>query len=509
MPVNTACPACRAAFVVNDALLGKKVRCKHCQRPFTVTEGDGATGPSPATAEKGRGPRAGGPKRAVPGAAKGSAKVWIFLGLGLLLVGGGVTLVLLLTRSGGDGKDGPGGPGKSGDPAAAIVKRLDLPHPPAEVHKVFVPRPGGDTVVVALRKDSFERPIRFDRWSLASGQKLSSTDLAHLNYRFVFDVAPDGGLVAVDQHGKVTLWSLMENRAVVKEWHPKYRRREEGGRHTDVPLLWVSFLDQSRVLVTYQDGAADVWTIPQLQAGKLVDLVRPQGGVDLKYQAGFHLQFRIPLSFTLSADRRLYAHWNGEGYSIYDTHTRKPRARTADPGLAAGEKIVGGRGIAFSPDGSRLVSQLVVAPDPKQPRNTYDVLVCWDTTGGQRTMQVPVRLRGVRPFDYSIYAGVIWWGPKHVLLVDHAAWYLFDMEQGKFACTVAGDDEQRFAGRVIPGTADGHLWYTRPEKGKYHLRVYRLPEAEVRHLTPLAEEPPENIPLRLGLDRVSVAGFTK
>src|SRR5206468_2999301 len=36
MSIPTVCPHCGTSFVLNDALLGKKVRCKSCQQPFVV-----------------------------------------------------------------------------------------------------------------------------------------------------------------------------------------------------------------------------------------------------------------------------------------------------------------------------------------------------------------------------------------------------------------------------------------------------------------------------------------
>jgi hypothetical protein len=37
MPIKTCCPGCGASYTLEDQLLGRKARCKHCRQYFIIS----------------------------------------------------------------------------------------------------------------------------------------------------------------------------------------------------------------------------------------------------------------------------------------------------------------------------------------------------------------------------------------------------------------------------------------------------------------------------------------
>jgi predicted Zn finger-like uncharacterized protein len=443
MPLQTACPSCGSQFVVGEAQLGKKVRCKHCQNPFTVAAGAGEPPAAPPR------PRARKKRRAWV--------AWLWILLGLLLAGGVVTAVILMTRP----AVGPGGfPTGQGN---AVARRLDTPYLLRDVRAVVVPRGDPEFVVVEVFRRPPDPAFRLERWSLKTGQKVNEFDVAAIaGHASLLDASPDASLVLTNKGADdkaVSLWSIPEKKAVLRDWAPSTL----GGRPTGG---W--FLDSNRLLISRADGSAEVWTVPQMQSGRLAPPSQGRADAPGKF---FH-----PAHYcALSADRKLFACWNGDGYDLFDTHTGQQRGRTDPTGLTAapGERLERPFGTALSPDGKQLVAL------PRLDRgfgDAYDVLVHWDLDSGKvlgrcAFFSEEKKAEGKKKRTVGGF-GLTFCGPKHVaLLHSHQRCEIVSLEPLRLAghaatSSVAGD------GRVLPGT--GRLWYLLGNEAQHNAQVFAV-----------------------------------
>src|SRR5947209_274701 len=93
MTIAATCPGCGAAYNLNDAMEGKRVRCRDCQKGFLV-RGSGAGVADDGPDEPRRGRRDPDvrrrPRERPDGSGDAKVLLWVFGGLGfcVLLAGG-------------------------------------------------------------------------------------------------------------------------------------------------------------------------------------------------------------------------------------------------------------------------------------------------------------------------------------------------------------------------------------------------------------------------------------
>lgn len=166
---------------------------------------------------------------------------------------------------------------------------------------------------------------------------------------------------------------------------------------TNPNLIGIGFAGPDRLLTVHETSGFDVWQLPGMkrvcgQPG------RPPSSVPF---VGTNAFSQRPTNFSLAADGKTFAVFDGTGFSFYDTATAARKART--------EQVVQGLsanfyGAAFTADGSRFASLCTVY----QPQSVTALLV-WDAATGRRLTTTTIARGGSG-------TGLSWWGPNHVVL---------------------------------------------------------------------------------------------
>jgi DNA-directed RNA polymerase subunit RPC12/RpoP len=325
------------------------------------------------------------------------------------------------------------------------------------------------------------REQRFELWDVKAGTRVSTTPFGPqgLTTAEVQDLAPDGTTVLVSepfQAQKVSTFSLAANRYGVTGLDLSYARKAGLGPSREA-ARWVRFADDRRLLVLYNDGAADLVDPAKQETVKLTAAVTNARGdvVDGRLAPrAMSGSRRLLQNYGLSADGRLFARWVGGAFQVADT-----RAGTVRHALAVTGNPKDGhepQGVAFDPDGKFMVALLRVEYRRPGERHRDEMVFCrWDLTTGDLARQAALAIPEFSGGHHSLG----WWGPRHLFVSRGDRGYVLEADTGKYlgACEPHGS-----GARLLGLSSDGKLHYLAEAAAfnKAHLLAVDPPLADFR-----------------------------
>jgi predicted Zn finger-like uncharacterized protein len=536
MPVKTACPACQTPYTLADAMRGKKVRCKQCQRVFDVIA---AAADLAIKAEAVPAGRSAAPARARGGATpppfdlppedsrasqlprrrgsepqdrpQSNAMLWILLasGGGVLLLAGIVITIILVARS--SNEEPP-----PFVPPGPVAQQM----PPINFPNLNGPGPGGQLPVFpnpgqkpfeqekpprqapALLKtastrfaidpqdnhidDVFFAPqagqVGCYHWDGKnfSNKRLALYDMKTGQRMSLFEFGKDGATGHVELNADATRIARMQtgigqgNALSIWSLPDGKPLFEKWKPYPKQELIWFAFLDRDRLLTMARSGQYDLFNMTQRQT--IYSKPPAQGAtriVEYDYFA------RRPKNFAISLDRKVLALSNKNGFDLIDTATGNVLRRT--PALDVVGKVGNEWSLAFSPDGKHLAAKLnlFVAGNKQQ-----EYVLVWEVASGQQRAMFPLVQ------NLSFAGPLVWWGPKHLVLCN-SNWtegQLFSLADGQVwrVCERGG------LGKLAGGSPDGRLWCATAVTGfkRAEIGAVELPVDQLQQLPAAGQQPP-------------------
>ncbi|HEX4613388.1 MAG TPA: hypothetical protein VH092_34720 [Urbifossiella sp.] len=322
---------------------------------------------------------------------------------------------------------------------------------------------------------------RFELWDVKDGKRVSVTPFGPEGLKSVEvqDLAPDGTTALVNepfQSQKVSTFSLAANRYGFTGLDLHYSRKAGLGPARE-SARWVRFADDRRLLVLYNDGAADLLDPARPETVKLVPAVTDargdvvDGRLAPRTMSGSR---RLLHNYGLSADGRLFARWVGAGFQVADTRAGRVLHALAVQGNP--KDIHEPQGVAFAPDGKFMVG--LVRFEYRQPgeRQRDEIVFCrWDLTTGDLARQAELTIPEFRGGHH--YLG--WWGPRHLFVSRGDRGYVLEADTGKYlgACEPHGS-----GAKLLGLSSDGKLHYLAEAAvfNKAHLLAVDPPLADLR-----------------------------
>jgi hypothetical protein len=322
---------------------------------------------------------------------------------------------------------------------------------------------------------------RFELWDVKAGTRVSTTPFGPqgLTTVEVQDLAPDGSTVLVSepfQAQKVSTFSLAASRYGVTGLDLFYTRKAGLGPAREA-ARWVRFADDRRLLVLYNDGAADLVDHAKQETVKLVPAVTDargdviDGRLAPRAMSGSR---RLLQNYGLSADGRLFARWVGGGFQVADTRAGTVRHTLAAKGNPKDAHEP--QGVAFAPDGTFMAG--LVRFEYRRPgeRHRDEVVFCrWNLTTGELAHQAALTI----PEFSGGHHYVGWWGPRHLFVSRGDRGYVLEADTGKYlgACEPHGS-----GARLLGLSSDGKLHYLAEAAAfnKAHLLAVDPPLADLR-----------------------------
>lgn len=321
---------------------------------------------------------------------------------------------------------------------------------------------------------------RFELWDVKAGTRVSTTPFGPqgLTTVEVQDLGPDGSTVLVNEQFQVpkpSTFSLAANRYGVTGLDLHYTRKAGLGPARE-SARWVRFADERRLLVLYNDGAADLVDPAKRETVKLVAAVADaRGDVDGRLAPrAMSGSRRLLQNYGLSADGRLFARWVGGGFEVADTRAGSVRHTLAVGGDA--KDVHEPQGVAFGPDGRFMVGLVRVEYRRPGERHRDEVVFCrWDLTTGALAHRAALAIPEFSGGHHSLG----WWGPRHLFVSRGDRGYVLEAEDGKFlgACEPHGS-----GAKLLGLSSDGKLHYLAEAAAfnKAHLLAVDLPLADLR-----------------------------
>jgi hypothetical protein len=247
----------------------------------------------------------------------------------------------------------------------------------------------------------------------------------------VFDFSCDGRYFALEYTiGKLSIWSVAEQRPVVSDWLGPPTGRVSRKR------VALSLLDGDRVLMISVTGMVQTYSLPNMNLAW--EAPPPEKG-EIWALAGRS-------GIALSGDRKQLAQFTGTAFRVLDTQTGAILKTTADHGRPG--RWVQCRGVAFSPSGDVLAAAL-------EESGVKDLLLArFDLKTGELRGTSTLRPTGRYLLDTS--ASLVWPEERALLLVpSRKGCYLIDTETWR-----AGKEMQLdFAWFLGAQTGEPHVWY--------------------------------------------------
>jgi len=398
-------------------------------------------------------PAPAGARRRPARRESGSALVlWLSLGGGaLVLVGIAVTLLLVLGPGSGDSSapsDGliPAGflGKKSQDTGQDGPRKIALDAASEQIRLVLFAAPQARQAVVysEVRGTVFKNV--FERYDLATGKKLGTTEIPSPGFLESMSLSPDGTHLAVSFGDKIAVWSLAQDREIVGDLVPngasavrsQFQPGPEQIIHGKAALL--GLLDNERLLTVHVGGGRTLW---QAKDKKEIYSFPSEGGPKRINHLVDIISRRIE-TLALSPDRSTVAVFNGQSYNLFDTKSGKLLRKTA--GLKTQGNFFSVQATAFSPDNKQLACRCLASFAGPAPQ---DALVRWAVATGAEAGRIV--------FSDRVSPGSLdWWAADLVLISRRIEGTIVDLKKGRLVQHLDLRD-----GQFGWGSADGRLWY--------------------------------------------------
>jgi WD40 repeat protein len=282
-----------------------------------------------------------------------------------------------------------------------------------------------------------KRTVKADRYDLASGKHLGSTDLfafettakGNRELKLEGDLSPDGSLMLVKgpKGKRIDVWSMTDGKALCA-----FSPLDPANANT-TQIHYAAFVDDKHIL-TLSGNRLALWAVPSCKA----------------------VWWLLGVSGTpvMSPGHKQVAVCAGSSYDLFDIATGDRI------GTFGGPAVRGVGSAAFRPDGKQFAAT-VTTTDGK------NLLTRWDATTGAVLGSYPM---GVAPGEMS------WAGDGHVLINS----FLFDLDLGWMVCNYGIAGFGRHAGSGL----DGRHWYVvaREDQKPGTLTAQTLPDAFPKEL---------------------------
>lgn len=495
MSIAIVCPNCRASYHLNDALEGKKVRCKKCDEIMLVHRADTPAKGSRTSVSGGRqedaeetdeqeerGSERKNRSRRLRKKGK-STRPLLIIGsvagvLLLILIGIGIWALGASKKTASPANSDPrnlvsgasqgvnAGQQPNAAPQIPDLVRAAAIKVPVEYQKGITERvllgAGGQRAGICVSDPGNNNAHVFDLFDVPAGKRLSRTNLMNIRVPQQMTLSPDGTRLAVaeltNQNKKfetaITVWSLPDGKLLQSSWKPYADDKESS------TLGWMTFLDADRLFTVTVLGRMALWDA-QGKAIYAIEHKIPGTWVMLTEDP----YTKQPQSFSLSADRGSIAISNGVGFDVLDIATGKVRVKTR-PFVGQACSV---RGVALDRNASRLAVDLWVPGGPGA--GIDEQIVVWDLKANEKIGTLPLRLRTeVLPALGDLakargtgYAGnaLSWWGNDHLLLWSATGSALaIEAASGRPLREVQGPRGGGVTdGQFGFGDPDGRLWY--------------------------------------------------
>lgn len=381
--------------------------------------------------------------------------------VGLLVV---VVVAVLLTR----GKKKP-----QGDSVASANNENScvLEVPAKDISFLVVPDSGTKFGIVRnLAKGSFGKDWVFEAYDMKVGRRTGKVELREVSEPLGATMSPDGKYLLVTDKdtfdSTLLLYSIADGKCLTPtKWQPF---PQQFAKH-DLPKLFrAEFVGPDKVLTMSNSRLHYVYQVPSFE-GSRTDTIRATGK---KLDDHWNWTFAEPsqrgeFSLAFTADRKRFAVWNGDGYSIVDPDAGE-QFRT--PSINQKVAALSWRGdaepgpVAFSPDGRKLAG-LVAGGFGRQDVlfNLWSGTESNDLTGGNLLPE----------WIHNGATRLRWWGNRFVLLSglkslsNDVEGVLFDTEKGNLVRQLMSPEFRKFTlGR------DGRLWYAVSENRTDNAVIY-------------------------------------
>jgi len=498
MPITMKCPGCKTAFDFENALEGKRVKCKSCgdifrvEKPSKKPRDEDDDRPMPARTSRqiqeederkpvrrrnsederptsrnrkpiddedersdSRSRRTEDNDEDLP--KKKISPLLIFGPIAALALIGLVAVLFFALR--GKKKEGIL---DAGDIVQASAKSITLEVTEGEMGTLVVPD-SGNTFGLLRKMDTLRKSWVFEPYDIAAGRRTGRVDLLDMNDPWYASISPDGKhLLVIESVGagggdpSISMWSIPENRPLsARKWNP-YPPPAKGG--FDPPHLYrAEFVGNDRVATFSTAGILDVWPLPTFDPKLIEGIMFLPIGVqigkeDRNVQSRGNDKYQRESAF--SADHKRLATWNGDGFtfaSLLDgqetSRTTSVKALTKElwPQERFVDRIKVGP-ISFSPDGKILAGFLSHGFASREKH-----ALCLWATNEQRD---PV-YHEIAANQLHESPALYWWGNQFV--VTHGSktdGMMIDIAKGVGKRQVMGPAYGRYSyGR------DGRLWY--------------------------------------------------
>jgi len=377
-----------------------------------------------------------------------------------ILLGAGALIFVLAKKS----KDGPGGVG--GDVVKAPTKSCPLEVAEKDAGTLVLPDSGN--VFGLLRKgDTLKKAWTFDLYDMGAGRRIGRLDITDMDEPRSVSLSPDGKhFLAMEAPGfgnsdpTIRLWNIPENKLLTQQkWNPYPHK---GG--FDPPNLYrAEFIANDKILTISAARFFDVFTIPSFE--RPIDPVRVNAVAKAEVlgkddRSGQVTTDKYQRQVAFSADRKLMAVWNGDGFTVVSTGDGQDVSSTTSvqalvkefwPRQSFLDRVKGGP-IAFSPDGKVLAGIITHDFHPKK-----HILCLWDVKDPK-----PPAAYEIPANQFNDSPSIHWWGNRYI--VTHGAkveGMLIDKNTGLAKRQLMGPHYGRYGfGR------DGRLWYVAGEEIK-------------------------------------------
>lgn len=396
----------------------------------------------------------------------------------LALLIGVAAVIYIVTKK---GKDGHGGAG--GDVVKAPAKACPLEVAEKDAGTLVLPDSGN--LFGLLRKgDTLKKTWTLDLYDMGAGRRTGRLDITDMDEPRSVSLSPDGKhFLAMEASGfnadpTIRLWSVAENKLITQEkWNPYPNK----ARFDSPNLYRAEIVANDRVMTISSGRFLDVFTIPTFERPFdpiPIGAVRKAEFLGRDDRTGAVSTDKYQRQVALSADKKLIAVWNGDGFSMFDiakgdeigaTTSAVGISKQTWPRESFNDRVKGGP-VAFSPDGKIFAAILTHDFHPKR-----HVLCLWDVkdiTKEPAIYELPSN-------QFNDAPSINWWGNRYI--VTHGAkveGMLIDKNTGIAKRQLMGPQYGRYGfGR------DGRLWYASSEEMKQPATMYVVDAIDADQLT--------------------------